>query len=75
MITLENRSGLTGKVYTMELPLTQREFERGCEAMDRGVLIQYAFPTLNADQREFILTGITPEEWDAHFGPTEDEEA
>lgn len=29
----------------------------------RGNYIQNAFPYLSADEREFILTGITPEEW------------
>ena len=37
-----------------------------------GKLAQNAFPQLNADDREFIMTGITPEEWNAAFG-TEDE--
>ena len=31
-------------------------------------LVQNAFPDLSADDREFILTGITPEEWDQIFG-------
>jgi hypothetical protein len=29
-----------------------------------GVSIQHAFSTLNAGEREFLLTGITPTEWD-----------
>jgi len=29
-----------------------------------GTLIQYAMPNLNADEREFIMTGITPQIWD-----------
>jgi hypothetical protein len=33
-----------------------------------GMLIQDAMPDLTADQREFIKTGITAEEWDAAFG-------
>jgi hypothetical protein len=33
-----------------------------------GELIQDAFPGLNSDQREFIQTGITIEEWDEIFG-------
>ena len=36
------------------------------------MLIQHAYPMLSDDQREFILTGITPEEWAAAF--PEDEE-
>ena len=37
-----------------------------------GALIQDAFPWLMPDEREFIKTGITPEEWNNIFG--EDEE-
>ena len=32
-----------------------------------GVLIQNAMPHLTPDEREFIKTGITPEEWDSAF--------
>jgi len=32
-----------------------------------GVLIQNAMPHLTSDEREFIKTGITPEEWDSAF--------
>ena len=52
----------------MELPLTEAEFNRAQQARAQGALIQEAFPMLNADQREFILTGITPEEWAETFG-------
>jgi hypothetical protein len=29
----------------------------------KGQLIQKAFPFFNADEREFLITGMTPEEW------------
>jgi hypothetical protein len=62
---LTRQSRLTGRINTMELPVTMEQIE----AYARGVrLIQDAFPTLTPGQREFIMTGITPEEWDAHFG-------
>jgi len=31
-------------------------------------LIQNAMPYLTSDQREFLMTGITPEEWEKTFG-------
>lgn len=34
--------------------------------------IQDAFPFLNADQREFIKTGLTPEAWDKIHASLED---
>lgn len=33
-----------------------------------GLLVQDAFPFLTDDQREFIMTGLTPEDWDQLFG-------
>jgi len=38
-----------------------------------GEMIQRAFPYMNAEQREFIMTGITPTEWNRIFN-TEKEE-
>jgi hypothetical protein len=35
---------------------------------DFGVLLQDAFPNITPAEREFIKTGITPEEWDEYFG-------
>jgi hypothetical protein len=33
----------------------------------QGELVQNAMPHLSADEREFIMTGITPTEWDEMF--------
>ena len=56
------------KVLDMEMPVGASTF-RGC--LDnwryRGALIQDAFPDLDADQREFLMTGITPAEWAEMF--------
>lgn len=32
-----------------------------------GSLIQHAFPFLTDDQREFLMTGLTPDEFDQLF--------
>ena len=34
--------------------------------------VQDIFPELSVSDREFMMTGITPEEWDAEFPPDED---
>ena len=31
---------------------------------ENGLLIQTAMPDLSPDEREFIMTGITPNEWE-----------
>ena len=71
MIIYLNRSILSGKDGSMEFPLSEQEFEASYNAWKSGMLIQEAFPTLNADQREFLMTGITPEEWTQKFGEEE----
>jgi hypothetical protein len=52
----------------MEIPLSHSEFEKRTILWQSGMLIQDAFPMLSADEREFIKTGITPEEWEQMFG-------
>jgi hypothetical protein len=37
------------------------------DAWERGVPAQIAFPQLNASDREFIITGMTDDEWDDTF--------
>jgi hypothetical protein len=34
---------------------------------ENGTLIQLAMPNLTPDQREFIMTGVTSEEWADEF--------
>ena len=52
-------SPFSGKENTMELDVKVHQFV----AWERGELIQDAFPNLTPDEREFIKTGITPDEW------------
>ena len=59
-------SGITRE---LDLPITQEQ----SEAHSSGVLIQYAFPNLSADQREFLMTGISAEEWERLTSQSEQE--
>ncbi len=63
------RSQLTGAINTMDLPVTEAQITQWQQS---GQVIQRALPMLNPAQREFLLTGATPEEWDAMMGPEED---
>ena len=40
-------------------------------AWHAGTKIQNAAPQLDADDREFVMTGMTPEEWAQSVGPEE----
>lgn len=37
-----------------------------------GALVQDAFPDLKPEQREFLISGITPSEWEAMFPSSEE---
>ena len=62
---ITRRSPFSGIVTTLDLPVTEAQLI----AYNNGALIQVAFPNLSADDREFIMTGITAAEWEATFGP------
>lgn len=60
---IRRQSILTGNFSTMEVPCTEEQL-RNFEA---GMHIQHAMPDVPAELREFILTGVTPEEWNEAF--------
>lgn len=70
MITISRKSPLSGKVNEMTINVSPWEYEAGMDAWQAGAYIQDVFPMLNADEREFIKTGITPAEWESMFGET-----
>ena len=70
--TLARTSPITGNINQLEIPLSIEAYALGMQAWKRGELIQNAFPTLAADIREFIMSGITPKEWDEMFADEED---
>lgn len=57
-------SMFTGITRTLDLPVTQAQLDAYAAKQD---LIQNIFPNLTPSQREFIMTGVTAEEWDAEF--------
>ena len=58
------RNSLSGKIHSMDLPIT---FEQ-IAAWKAGGLVQDVFPDLDPVDREFIINGITPEDWEYRFG-------
>ena len=57
------KSMLSGVVRTRDIDVTEEEYDR----WRSGVLIQRAMPHLSDVDREFIMTGITEEEWNAEM--------
>ncbi len=64
-------SMFTRKTHTLDLPVTAEQmalYNAG------NLLLQDCFPDLPKEYREFIKTGVTPEEWIAVFGSPDKEE-
>lgn len=68
MVVVERASVLTGKVRLLDIDISEAEFEAGLSRWLLGGLVQDAFPGMTADEREFWLTGIVPEEWAEMLG-------
>ena len=69
-MSITRRSPRTGKLNTRIINCSPRQYQ----AWQNGTCIQDAMPNVSADDREFILTGFTPEDWrimfvDPLYGP------
>lgn len=52
-------SMISGKTRSINMPVTYEQIE----LWQNGVNIQNAMPHLTASEREFLMTGITDDEW------------
>ncbi len=67
-MTVIRKSQYSGNIYTMDMDVTPEQISR----YERGdITLQDCFPQLNADEREFIKSGITALEWEELFGGEE----
>lgn len=64
---ITRRSPITGILHAREIDITGHHLW----LWENGKCIQDAMPHISADDREFILTGITPEEWTKYIGNDE----
>ena len=65
---ITRKSEFSGITRELDLPITEEQYK----AWQDGMMIQEAMPHLTNDQREFLLSGMTKEEWDQAF-PEDDE--
>jgi hypothetical protein len=57
------QSAITGIIRTLDLDITEDQYK----AWESGTMIHLAFPNLTADQREFLLTGATDDDWNSMY--------
>ncbi len=60
---IEKRSHFTGRLNAMDIDVTLEQLSR----YRLGELIQDVMPDLTIEEREFIMTGVTPQEWKEAF--------
>lgn len=62
MVALSGPCFVTGKTYKVETTQKQLELYRN------GLKAQDAFPNMPKEDREFIISGTSPEGWEQMFG-------
>lgn len=60
---ITRKSVLSGITHTREINITELQLEQ----WRAGKNIQWLCPQLTPDEREFLITGATPEEWAETF--------
>lgn len=60
---ITRKSVVTGKESTLDIDITPAQYN----AWKKGGLIQNVAPHLSVEDREFLISGITPGEWDSIF--------
>jgi len=53
----------SGVTRTLDIPITMSQIQ----SYNEGAYVQVAFPQLSPSEREFMMTGITDEEWNDAF--------
>jgi len=59
------KQSIFGKTNTMDIPLTEEQY---LEYLYSDKHIQHICPKLPACEREFLINGTTPKEWENMFG-------
>jgi hypothetical protein len=60
---------LSGKTRTLDIDITPEAYAAWKASRQ---VVQKAFPHLNDSDREFLVSGITSEEWDSAFSDEEE---
>jgi len=61
---ITKKSLISGAINTREIGITTEQLDR----FRGGENIQVVAPELSADDREFLISGSTPKEWNTLFG-------
>lgn len=73
-VFISRRSSLSNKQHTVCIAGTTIEALELYLTGEDPRLVQDAFPLLSESDREFVMTGITEEEWNRAFPPEKEDE-
>lgn len=75
MVKVTRESPITGSMVSMFIPTTQEKVDQWIKwnRSEGTPLVHEYFPELTKGQREFLLTGIPPNEWEEIFPDTEED--
>jgi len=62
-VIITRQSVLTGRIRNWDIDISPEQLD----LWNAGGLIQNVMPDITAVEREFIKTGITPDEWSEQF--------
>jgi hypothetical protein len=68
---ITKKSSLSGVEHTIDIDITEEQFQRVEMRFFTKELIQNIIPNVSLGEREFLKTGITQEEWDETFSTLE----
>ena len=71
-MNITKKSQLTGLESTLDINITLDELSRVENRFETKELLQNIVPNLSTGDREFLKTGITPDDWEREFGNTID---
>lgn len=65
---------MTGEYNTLDIAITEEEYSRIQNRYENDEKIQNIIPHISAPEREFLMTGTTPKEWEEMFKYEEEDE-
>lgn len=68
---ITKKSSLSGVEHTLDIDITEEQFQRVEMRFFTKEKIQDILPNVSLGEREFLMTGITQEEWDETFNEIE----
>lgn len=70
---IEKTSIFTGTTHRRDIPIKPEDYKAWINASNNDPKrhIQNAAPYLSVDDREYMISGATPEEWNTIFGDEE----